>query len=319
MRLLRRLRAIRREALGLNRRNYDYVFRWNTRELFHLADDKVATKRALAASGIPVPRTHAVLSRPDDLVWLREAARRGAADFVLKPAHGSGGGGIVAVERHDGGRWWKSSGASLTEAELEAHAADVLAGGFARNQQRDQALVEYRVRSHPDLAALSWGGVADVRVLVFLGVPVLAMLRLPTRRSDGRANLGTGGIAAGISLDGGRTVHAIGAVSGGRHPDLGVAVAGRTVPRWDEVLETAARCHDASGLGYFGADVVVDAELGPLVLELNARPGLSIQLANRRGLRPLLEAVERRAPAARSAAERVALGREIHRAVPGAR
>jgi hypothetical protein len=51
---------------------------------------------------------------------------------------------------------------------------------------------------------------------------------------------------------------------------------------------------DQTGLGYIGADVVLDARRGPMVLELNARPGLAIQLANRAGLMPRLDTVDER-------------------------
>lgn len=65
------------------------------------------------------------------------------------------------------------------------------------------------------------------------------------------------------------------------------------------------------GGGYFGIDIVVDASLGPSILELNARPGLSIQLATGRGLRRILEELNRHAPEKLGFQERVALGLEI--------
>jgi hypothetical protein len=48
------------------------------------------------------------------------------------------------------------------------------------------------------------------------------------------------------------------------------------------------------GLRYIGVDIVIDAEQGPIILEANARPGLSIQLANRRGLWPGLQLIDKR-------------------------
>ncbi|MDX5335526.1 MAG: alpha-L-glutamate ligase-like protein, partial [Marinobacter sp.] len=48
----------------------------------------------------------------------------------------------------------------------------------------------------------------------------------------------------------------------------------------------------ATGLGYMGVDLVVDAYKGPLLLELNARPGLAIQMANGEGLLPRLRNIE---------------------------
>ena len=73
-----------------------------------------------------------------------------------------------------------------------------------------------------------------------------------------------------------------------RHPDTQVPIAGIRIPFWENILETAAKTFDVFKLGYIGIDFVIDQILGPLILELNARPGLSIQLANREGLLPRL-------------------------------
>jgi hypothetical protein len=121
-----------------------------------------------------------------------------------------------------------------------------------------------------------------------------------------------GGMAVGVDLARGVTTH--GVLAGrptGRHPDLDCDVGGRAIPAWDAMLEIAARCYDAIPLGYLGVDLVLDAERGPLVLELNARPGLTIQLANRRGLRAVMETVATTAVAGLSVDERLALGRRL--------
>ncbi len=76
------------------------------------------------------------------------------------------------------------------------------------------------------------------------------------------------------------------------HPDTGGLIAGLEIPHWDQILALTARCHDLVGLGYIGVDIVLDRTLGPLMLEINARPGLSIQLANRQGLLPRLRSLE---------------------------
>jgi glutathione synthase/RimK-type ligase-like ATP-grasp enzyme len=85
------------------------------------------------------------------------------------------------------------------------------------------------------------------------------------------------------------------------------------VPSFPRVLEIAVAATDQTGLGYVGADVVVDARKGPVVLELNARPGLAIQAANRAGLLPRLRAVSERIRPEATLAERIALGIEISR------
>src|SRR5262249_39470903 len=224
-------------------------------------------------------------------------------------AGGAGGGGIVGMVGRDAAHFLRASGARVHRRTLEAHVCDILAGMYSVGGRQDVLLVEERIVPEPLLAGLAYRGVPDVRVLVFRGVPVLAMLRLPTRRSDGRANLHLGGIGVGIDLARGETTSA---VAGRRplavHPDLGRPLGGVTLPAWDEILQLAVRAADAVELGLVGVDLVVDLRRGPLVLELNARPGLTIQVANRRGLRPLLDTVAAMDVPA-GVAERVALGR----------
>lgn len=314
------LARIRREFLGINRRNHDYLFRWNRRDRWRLVDDKLACKVALERHGIPVPP---VLDRCDAQWEIAGLGARlaGHREFVLKPARGTGGGGIMIVVDRDGDAFVKASGVRLGWAHVAAHVADILAGVFSLSTRDDSLLVEGRVVPEPITGALAVGGVADLRVLVLRGIPVLAMLRLPTRRSDGRANLHVGGVGVGVSLDDGRTTWGIsGRATIDVHPDLGVSLGGVTLPCWDEALRLATRAADAVGLGFLGVDIVFDDRRGPLVLELNARPGLAIQLANRRGLRPLLERVVAAAVPA-DVEGRIALGRRLYRdaVAPGAK
>ncbi len=149
----------------------------------------------------------------------------------------------------------------------------------------DQAILQQRVRLHPDFEPLSYKGIPDVRVVLFRNEPAMAMLRLPTRESGGRANLHQGGIGVGVDLDTGLTNHAVlrnRAVE--VHPDTRRPVVGMRVPYWEEVLAMSCRVSRAVGLGYVGVDIVIDAEHGPMLLEANARPGLAIQIANNKGL-----------------------------------
>jgi alpha-L-glutamate ligase-like protein len=306
-----RLRRLRRDALGMNRRNLDFLVPYNPPGLFAVVDYKPGTKRRLAAAGIPVPATYVELARQWDLRRL-DAILAGRDAFVVKPARGAGGGGVVVVAARAGDGFVKASGAAVSLADLAAHCSDILAGAYARSTHSDEVLIEYRVQADGVLGAMSYRGVPDVRVLVFRGVPVQAMIRLPTRASDGRANLHMGGMAVGVDLVRGVTTH--GVLDGRparRHPDLDCDVGGRAIPGWDAMLTIAARCYDAIPLGYLGVDLVLDAERGPLVLELNARPGLTIQLANRRGLRLAMERLATLAVAGLTLDERLALGRAL--------
>ena len=152
-----------------------------------------------------------------------------------------------------------------------------------------------------------------VRIIVYRGYPVMSMVRLPTRISDGKANLHQGAVGAGICLATGRTINGVlGNEHVEEHPDTGMPVIGIDIPYWDRMLDMAARCFDLTGLGYLGVDLVLDARLGPLMLELNARPGLNVQIANGQGLMPRLASIKAFSPG-RPPAERVALARERFR------
>ena len=309
--LIERLRRVRREALGLNRRNQDFLLRLNPSPLIALVDHKVQTKAVLAQHGLPVPQTFGCYTRQRDLRGLRRDVGE-RHEFVLKPARGAGGEGVVVIAGRHADRLVKASGATLSLGDLVAHAADIIAGAFSLSQARDEAVTEYRLTPEPVLAAYSPGGIADVRVVVVRGVPLAAMLRLPTHASDGRANLHVGGVGVGLDLASGRAVHAIcrdRAVAA--HPDTGQPLSAVRVPNWEDILLLAARCYEAVPLGYFGVDIVVDVRLGPVILELNARPGLSIQLATHRGLRQPLEAVMQRTLDHLDAPARVAVGAEL--------
>jgi len=308
------LRALRRHGvLGINRRNAEYTLRWNPRAAYPLVDDKLRTKKLCARAGIPTPQLLAVAHHHFELRQLRGAMAK-LTSFVLKPAHGAMGNGILVIRERDGARFRLAGGRSAALDDLVYHAAGVISGLYALAGQTDVAIVEERLLVHPDFATIASEGVPDVRVIVYRGVPVMAMTRLPTLRANGRANLHQGAVAAGIDLESGRTTHAIlHSRPIRKHPDTGEALLGRTIPGFADVLDFALRAADQTGLGYVGADLVVDARHGPVLLEMNARPGLMIQLANRAGLLPRLRAVDDEIAPARSAAERIALAVAIAR------
>jgi alpha-L-glutamate ligase-like protein len=181
-----------------------------------------------------------------------------------------------------------------------------LSGLYSLGGQPDQAIIEYRVLFDPVFESVSHQGVPDVRIVVFFGVPVMSMVRLPTRMSDGKANLHQGAIGAGIDISTGTTLSGVlGNDIVTEHPDTGKSIAGLQIPYWDDLLRLASRCHDLTGLGYLGVDIVLDKNKGPLLLELNARPGLNIQIANKAGLLPRLHLTEREKENLKSVEDRI--------------
>jgi len=292
-------------VLGINERNARYTLRYNPRRLYPLVDDKLRTKQLARDAGITVPELYGVIEierQNRDLGRLLEPH----PEFVIKPAHGTGGEGIVIIGGRSHQHFRKASGALIDLDGLRHHVSRILSGMFSLGGHPDQVLIEYRVNFDPTFSAITYQGVPDIRIIVFLGVPVMAMVRLPTRKSDGRANLHIGAIGAGVDIASGRTLTAVwGRELISEHPDTGEPVTGVQVPQWGRLLELAARCYELTGLGYMGVDIVLDRDLGPMILELNARPGLSIQIANRTGLLPRLRRVESAAPALSGVGERV--------------
>lgn len=315
MRIVSALRA--RGVLGINRRNSDYTLRWNQRRLYPLVDDKLQTKRLCQQAAIPVPALLGAARYHFEIPRLLELAAE-HEDFVLKPSRGAMGNGILVIVGREGSQLLRSGGRRLGVDDLRYHAASIISGLYALGGQSDAAMIEERLIVHPTFAEVSPEGAPDVRVVVHRGIPVMIMTRFPTRRSGGRANLHQGAIGAGVDLTSGRIVHAIQENrSTQRHPDSGRRLAGIELPHFERIVEIAVRATDLTGLGYVGADVVVDERRGPVVLELNARPGLAIQLANRAGLLPRLRAVEGAWRPGLPAHERIALGREIAAATAG--
>ena len=286
-------RALRkRGVMGINRRNTDYVLRYNRRHLYPLVDDKLLTKQKAEDVGIRVPELYAVLETEHDIRRLPERLA-GRQDFVIKPAKGAGGDGIIVVTDRFEGLYRTAGGRLLTHEDLHFHLSGILSGIYSLGGYRDRAMVEYRVVPDETFAAISSDGVPDLRIIVLCGYPVMAMVRLPTRQSHGRANLHQGAIGVGVDLASGVTQEATWRnrrIS--RHPETLNPVAGVALPNWREFLNIAAGCYELTGLGYLGVDMVLDETLGPMMLELNARPGLNIQIANDAGLAARCQRVE---------------------------
>lgn len=278
--------------LGLNRRNAEYTLRLNPRRLYPLVDDKLRTKKIASDAGLGIPALYGVVEAVHQIKNLATLLAP-YADFVIKPARGSGGNGILVISGRSKHLYRKADGELIAQEEVNYHVANILSGMFSLGGQPDKALIEYRVRFDPVFESMSYRGVPDIRIIVFLGVPVMAMVRLPTRMSEGKANLHQGAIGAGIDITTGTTLTAVWQNTIiTEHPDTGQEVTGVKIPNWRTLLELAASCHELTDLGYIGVDIVLDKQKGPLILELNARPGLNIQIANRRGLLPRLKLVE---------------------------
>jgi alpha-L-glutamate ligase-like protein len=180
----------------------------------------------------------------------------------------------------------------MSASQIETLAFSILEGQF-HGGQKDTAVVEELLMQHESLRDIVPLGLADIRVISFLGYPVMAMMRIPTIASGGKANIHLGAVAAGVRISTGLIFHSVwAALPSPEHPDTEAPLLGRRIPLWDEILEVAAEAQQLAGIGYAGVDIALDSKRGPVVMEVNRRPGLEIQNANAAGLLRRLRMIE---------------------------
>jgi len=282
--------------LGMNRRNFDVIAKCNKRSLYPLVDDKVKTKLLAKEVGINTPDLIAVIEHQYEVKnFLSMVGKH--TEFVIKPAHGSGGKGVMIIKNYHDNIFTTPSGKQISFNEVYQHISNILSGLYSLGGKYDVAVIEELVHFSDIFEKYSYQGIPDVRIIVYKGYPAMAMTRLSTAESGGRANLHQGAIGVGLDI---KTGNSLCAVQHNRpvtiHPDTGENLFDIKVPLWREHLEIAAKAFEMTSLGYLGADIVLDKYKGPMMLELNARPGLAIQIANDRGLASIVQNIEKNYP-----------------------
>ena len=285
-----------RDVLGLNSRNHLYTSVYNSRKGKFVANSKLLTKKTLRENKVRVPETYAVIKGMEALEnfdFLKLPM-----DFVVKPNNGLGGQGIVVIEGQGefAGEWIDSQGQMWGVNDLRLHIGDILAGRYSMDDISDIAYIEERVRVAPVFEKYSYHGTPDIRVIVFNKIPIMSYVRLPTEESGGRANLFQGAAAIGIDIASGITTYGVHHAKPTEFfPGTRRKLANIQIPQWEEILETAIKASEAIGLGYMASDIVLQPDgdkSTPMILEVNAQPGLKIQIANRAGLRERLARVK---------------------------
>ncbi|MBD1575410.1 alpha-L-glutamate ligase-like protein [Vibrio sp. S11_S32] len=280
-------------VMGMNKRNGAYIGRYNDRSKYPLVDDKLKTKIIAQEHGATVPKLIGVITQQAQVRTIHAMVDKWPG-FVIKPARGSGGKGILVIISHKDGVYIKPSGQAINKEDVERHISNALAGLFSLGGKNDVAVVENLIKfDDTAFEGYSYEGVPDIRVIVFQGYPVMAMMRCSTAASDGKANLHQGAVGVGLDIATGRAVRAVQYDRPiANHPDTDKPLNGLIVPNWEKLLTLASSAWEMTSLGYMGTDMVLDKEEGPMVLELNARPGLAIQIANGAGLLPRLHHIE---------------------------
>ncbi len=276
----------RKLVLGRNERYLDFIRPFNHKRAIRTADDKIISKKILKKNNIPVPNLIAVINNKRELKNFD--FNNLPNSFVLKPVKGVRGGGVEIVYNRDKQeRWIKAGGTRVSQKDLVVTIQDILDGKYSLFNEPDRVLIEERVRPHKNFKYYTYKGTPDVRIIVFNHIPIMSYVRLPTKESDGKANLDLGAIGAGIDMSVGKTTTSIIGKSTEIDyvPGTQIPLSGLKIPFWDRILRYAIEASKVTGLGFGAIDFLIDQELGPLIVELNARPGLSIQIANDDGIR----------------------------------
>lgn len=290
-----------KHILGMNSRNILFLSRYNKSSARKIADHKLLTKSVLQKAKIAIPRLYRVFRKFEEIDKF-DFMKKLPESFVIKPDNSLGGEGIMVIEKHGkyAGEWVTSTGETKTVSDFKLLIRDILEGRFSMDNKPDIAFVEERIRVNQAFSKICWGGTPDIGVLVFNKIPVMAFLRLPTKESGGRANMFQGAIACGIDMATGITTNAVKWTHSIKFfPKTRKKLRGIKIPDWNQVLKMAIDCQIAlPKLGFMRVDIVLQpskkksAKNFPKVLELNAQPGLKIQIANQAGLKRRLERVE---------------------------
>ena len=170
-----------REAgvLGLNERNAEFIMRLNPRRLYPRVDDKALTKQLALEAGMAVPDLYGIIDNQGDVRRFAEIVADHDS-FVIKPAQGSGGDGILVItgrSKRKRDTFRRSSGLLITEVEIAHHLSNIVSGQYSLSGNTDKALIEYCVHFDPIFAEVSYQGVPDIRVIVYRGYPAMRTRR----------------------------------------------------------------------------------------------------------------------------------------------
>ncbi|MCB0392441.1 MAG: hypothetical protein KDD58_14215 [Bdellovibrionales bacterium] len=291
-----------KDILTNNFRISQLIQKYNQREDYPIVDNKILTAKKAQTFNVPIPENLLFIETHGQLKPKLEILSKLDDSFVVKPSEGTQGGGILIVDKvsstNDSDHIFHTTRlGSLNIYEFKHYLSGILSGLYSLKGHKDFILIQEKISNINVFHEISPSGIPDIRIIVLLGFPIMAMIRFPTLLSGGRGNLHLGAVGSGIHLQSGKIFHSI---QNNRsidiHPDTGKQLLGLKIPLWEDVLELAARSSEIARIGYLGVDIVVDKNKGALLLEMNARPGLSIQLANQKGLRGAINTVLKKAP-----------------------
>jgi len=277
--------------LWINARNLKYIKPYNEKKLIKLADSKLRTKFFLKELDIPFPYLFDILKSRKQLSKYDWSYLKWK-DFVVKPNKGSKGKGILLcyIVSED---IINVNGKNILIDDFEKLVLDILDGKYSMTLGGDTAIIEEKVMPSKEFWHFCEFGLADIRIISFNLVPIMAMLRYPTKESGGKANIAQWWVGFGIdiatweiiSMYKGRTIYK------NEFPKDYKDFKWKKIMYWDDMLLYSSQIQYFTNIWYLWLDWVITND-GPSLLEINARAGMEIQLVSWEALEKRLRKIK---------------------------
>jgi len=277
--------------LWQNERNLEFIKWKNTSFARYLADSKLRTKEFLQSKNIPVPENFYVIKKHSQLLDLDLSILK--PPFVVKPNFGYWWNWILVIDNVDSvGNYITNTWEIISKRKMMQHFRDILDWFFSLSWNRDQVVIERKVELDESIALIWKYWLPDIRVIVYNMIPIIAMLRVPTEESGWKANLHVWACWVWVEVWTWKLTHITSKNKIIKTiPWIG-DIRWLELPHWDKVLELTSSLQQITWIWYLACDIVLDKEKGPLLLEVNIRPWLSVQNANLMPLWARLKKVE---------------------------
>ena len=315
--------------LWLNARNLIFIRKFNPKKNMRLISNKYKTKLFLEKRGIPVPLTYTHITNRKELFEFDFNSLQ-QSSFVTKPNKWSKGRGISIIKQiiHDNThnqktwlpstwlakrsdrrkqryeqiifRWmpvfsytYKIGKKTLSDRLFKQWLLWILDGQHTTGDQEDTILVEEKIEPGLWFEQFCEYGLADIRVICFNMIPIAAMLRIPTKKSKGKANLAQWGIVLWIDMSTGKvtSLSLRWKLYKKSFPQIYSHFFGQMIPWRKDILLFSATVQYFLNIWFLWLDWVITPD-GPKLLEANARSWLEIQNITELPLRSIMRKVQ---------------------------
>lgn len=297
-----------------NARNLLYIKKFNNKKSIRLANNKLETKRFLWERGIPFAKTYAVIKDRKELTKFN-FLNLPKNEFVIKPNHWSKWNWIYICktleekpEIQNKKTWlntlfkmgfledryficiWKKT---VGEIEFKRYLTDIITWKHSMTTWDDKIIVEEILRPWEAFKEFCEFWLADIRVIVFNLVPVAAMIRIPTDKSDGKANLAAGWIWLWIEVWTGKITSMLfkWKIYTKTFPEKFKHFQHKQIPFRNDILFHSSKIQYFVNLWYLALDRVI-TNTWPKLLEINARAWLEVQKITWTKLKKTLEKLD---------------------------